>query len=399
VNLTVKKIILSIIIFLNLLHSAEVQELPWPKGMSFLTFLEKYSIPQKLYFDLEKEDKELCSEIVADKRFFLYTEDNGDFNQVLIPVSEDIQIHMYKDSDGTVKFQTLPINYQEYTEAIAIPITVSVSHDIQKATGDVTLAIQLKSLFKGVVDFRKMQKGDFIALKYTKKSLLGRPHGLPELSAAMVEIAGKEYYRIKNSKDDKYYDEKGKGFSKTFFFKIPLTYKRISSKFTKKRWHPVLKRYRAHLGTDFAAPRGRKIYAAGDGRVEFKGRRGGYGNTIIINHQNGYKTLYAHQNGFRKGLKRGARVKKGQHIGYVGSTGLSSGPHLHLGLYKNGKAVDPLKVIRRPKTSGLAGKHKATFLANSKSIIKTFENEMKSENRTQATKLDRLTYKSEVKKL
>ena len=147
---------------------------------------------------------------------------------------------------------------------------------------------------------------------------------------------------IKNSKDDKYYDEKGKGFSKTFFFKIPLTYKRISSKFTKKRWHPVLKRYRAHLGTDFAAPRGRKIYAAGDGRVEFKGRRGGYGNTIIINHQNGYKTLYAHQNGFRKGLKRGARVKKGQHIGYVGSTGRSQAPHLHYEVRYNGQQVNPI---------------------------------------------------------
>ena len=394
-----KKTILSIIIFFSFLHSAEVKELPWPKGESFLTFLENYSIPQKLYFDLEKEDKELCSEIVADKRFFLYTEEDGSFNQVLIPVSEDIQIHIYKESNGKFKFQTLPIKYEEYNETIAIPISVSVSHDILKATGNVTLALQLKALFSGIVDFRKMQKGDFVALKYTKKSLLGRPHGLPELNAAMVEIRGTKYYRIKNQKDDKYYDEKGKGFSKTYFFRIPLTYKRISSKFTKKRWHPVLKRYRAHLGTDFAAPRGRKIYAAADGKIEFKGRRGGYGNTIIINHQNGYKTLYAHQNGFNKRIKRGSRVKKGQHIGYVGSTGLSSGPHLHLGLYKNGKAVDPLKVIRRPKTSGLNGKHRATFLANSKKVTNKFESEMKSENRTRATRLDRLTYKSDVNKI
>ena len=393
------RIIISIIIFFSFLHSAEVKELPWPKGESFLGFLEKYAIPQKLYFDLEKEDRELCSEIVADKRFYLYTEEDGTFNQVLIPVSEDIQIHIFKESDGKFKFQTLPINYTEYTEAIAVPITVSVSHDIQQATGDVTLALQLKSLFKGVVDFRKMQKGDFIALEYTKKSLLGRRLGLPELNAAMVEVRGKKYYRIKNNKDDKYYNEKGKGFTKSYFFKIPLTYKRISSVFTKKRWHPVLKRYRAHLGTDFAAPRGRKIYAAADGKVEFKGRRGGYGNTIIINHQNGYKTLYAHQNGFKKSLRRGARVKKGDHIGYVGSTGLSSGPHLHLGLYKNGKAVDPLKVIRRPKTNGLSGKNKVTFIANSKKIVNKFEKEMKSENRTKATKLNRLTYKSDVKKI
>ena len=390
-----KKIILSIIIFFNFLLGAEVKELQWPKGESFLTFLEKYSIPLKLYFDLEKEDKELVSEITADKRYYLYENEDGSLNQVLIPVSEEIQLHIYKDSDNTYKFQTLPIEYEEITETIAIPITVSVSYDIQKATGDVVLASQLKAIFTDV-NFRGMQKGDFIALKYTKKSWLGRPHGLPELKAAMVEVAGKKHFRFKNSKDDKYYDEKAKAFTKSYFFKIPLTYKRISSHFTKKRWHPVLKRYRAHLGTDFAAPTGRKIYAAGDGRIEFIGNRGGYGKTIIINHGNGYKTLYAHQHRFKSGLKRGQRVSKGVHIGYVGSTGLSSGPHLHLGLYKNGRAVNPLKVIKTPTSKGLAGKAKQTFIANTKNTMNAFDEQIKSDNRTKPTKLDRVTYKSDL---
>jgi len=399
VNQTVNKIIISIIIFFSFLHSAEVKELAWPKGESFLLFLEKYSIPQKLYFNLEKEDKELCSEIVADKRFYLYTEDNGDFNQVLIPVSEDIQIHIYKAIDGTYKFQTLPINYKTYTQTIAIPITKSVSYNIKEATGDVTLAIQLQSLFKGSVDFRKMRKGDFIALNYTQKTLLGKKYGLPTLDSAMVEVRGKKYYRFKNKSDDKYYNEKGVGFTKTYFFKIPLTYKRISSVFTKKRWHPVLKRYRAHLGTDFAAPRGRKIYAAAAGTVEFKGRKGGYGNTIIINHHNGYKTLYAHQNRFRKSLKRGQRVKKGEHIGYVGTTGLSSGPHLHLGLYKNGRAIDPMKVFKKANTNGLKGKTKKTFIANAKITIQEFKKEINNQNRTKAKKFDRINYKNDLKNI
>ena len=163
-----KKIILSIIIFFNFLYSAQVEELPWPKGESFLTFLDKYSISQKLYFELEKEDKELCSEIEADRKYYLYTEDDGSLNQVLIPISDDIQIHVYKDINNEFKFQTLPINYTEYSETVAIEITESVSHDILKATGDVTLAAVLKSLFKDDVNFRKMQKGDFIALKYTQ---------------------------------------------------------------------------------------------------------------------------------------------------------------------------------------------------------------------------------------
>ena len=391
-----KKIILSIIFIFNFLYSAQVEELPWPRGESFSTFLDKYSISQKLYFDLEKEDKELCSEIEADRKYYLYTEDDGSLNQVLIPISDDIQLHIYKDSNNEFKFQTLPINYTEYTETVAIEITESVSHDILKATGDVTLAAVLKSLFKDSVNFRKMQKGDFIALKYSRKSYLGKPHGQPDIKAAMVEISGKPYYRFLNADDDKYYDEKGVGFSKTFFFQIPLTYKRISSQFTNKRWHPVLKRYRAHLGTDFAAPKGRTIYAAGDGKIEFAGTKGGYGKTIIINHYNGYKTLYAHQSAFAKGIRSGSSVKKGSLIGYVGSTGLSSGAHLHLGLYKNGTAVDALSVITKPKIDGLSGKGKATFLANSQIVQKTFDNEVKNENRTVPTRLDRITDKSEI---
>ncbi|QKF78198.1 peptidoglycan DD-metalloendopeptidase family protein [Arcobacter defluvii] len=392
-----KKIILTIIILFNFLYSAQVEELSWPRGESFLTFLDKYKVPQKLYFDLEKEDKELCSEIEADRRFYLYTEDDGSLNQVLIPVSDDIQLHVYKDSNNEYKFQTLPINYTEYTETVAIKITESVSHDIQTATGDVTLSSILKSLFQDPsVNFRKMKKGDFIALKYTQKSYLGRPLGMPDLTAAMVQIAGKPFYRFKNDKDNKYYDEKGVGFTKSYFFQMPVTFQRISSVFTKKRWHPVLKRFRAHLGTDFAAPTGRNIYAAADGRVEFMGVKGGYGNVIIINHGNGYKTLYAHQKGFAKGIRQGTSIKKGTHIGYVGSTGLSSGPHLHLGLYKNGTAIDPMSVITKPKIEGLDGKEKASFLANTQNIIKKFNNEIENENRTIPTRLERITDRSEI---
>jgi murein DD-endopeptidase MepM/ murein hydrolase activator NlpD len=391
-----KKIILSIIMLFNILYSAQVEELPWPKGETFSTFLEKYSVPQKLYFDLEKEDQELCAEIEADKNYYLYTEDDGSLNQVLIPISDDIQLHVYKDINNEYKFETLPINYTEYTETVAIKITESVSHDILNATGDVTLAAVIKSIFKDSVNFRKMQKGDFIALKYSRKAYLGKPLGLPDLMAAMVEISGKPYYRFKHEKDDKYYDEKGIGFTKSYFFQIPLTYQRISSVFTNKRWHPVLKRFRAHLGTDFAAPKGRTIYAAGDGKIEFAGEKGGYGKAIIINHANGYKTLYGHQNSFAKGIKQGMSIKKGELIGYVGSTGLSSGPHLHFGLYKNGTAIDPLPVLTQPKIDGLEAKERATFLANTKVIQKAFDSEVNNEHRTIPTRLDRITDKSEI---
>ncbi|MCT7524230.1 peptidoglycan DD-metalloendopeptidase family protein [Aliarcobacter cryaerophilus] len=390
-----KKIILLICILFNTLFSAQIEELSWQKGESFLTFLEKNKIPLKLYYDLDKEDQELCSEIQSGNRFFSYTEEDGSLIQALIPVSLDMQIHIYKDSSNEYKFQTLPINYTEKSELIAIPITESISNDILKATGDVTIAALLNTLFSNSnADFKKMKKGDFIAIEYNQKTYMGKLHGMPEINAAMIQINGKPFYRFRNSKDDKYYDENGVGFTKTYLFQIPLTFTRISSPFTNKRYHPVLKRYRAHLGTDFAAPTGRNIYAASDGKVEFVGTQSGYGKTVIINHQNGYKTLYAHQNGFAKGIRVGQMIKKGTHIGYVGSTGLSSGPHLHLGMYKNNVAIDPMTVLQRPKFEGLDPKEKPIFLANTKAIISKFNNQIENDNRTTPTRLDRISDRS-----
>ncbi|MCT7492072.1 peptidoglycan DD-metalloendopeptidase family protein [Aliarcobacter cryaerophilus] len=390
-----KKIILLICILFNTLFSAQIEELSWQKGESFLTFLEKNKIPLKLYYDLDKEDQELCSEIQSGNRFFSYTEEDGSLIQALIPVSLDMQIHIYKDSSNEYKFQTLPINYTEKSELIAIPITESISNDIQKATGDVTIAAILNTLFSNSnADFKKMKKGDFIAIEYNQKTYMGKLHGMPEINAAMIQINGKPFYRFRNSKDDKYYDENGVGFTKTYLFQIPLTFTRVSSPFTNKRYHPVLKRYRAHLGTDFAAPTGRNIYAASDGKVEFVGTQSGYGKTVIINHQNGYKTLYAHQNGFAKGIRVGQMIKKGTHIGYVGSTGLSSGPHLHLGMYKNNVAIDPMTVLQRPKFEGLDPKEKPIFLANTKAIISKFNNQIENDNRTTPTRLDRISDRS-----
>ena len=390
-----KKIILLICILFNTLFSAQIEELSWQKGESFLTFLEKNKIPLKLYYDLDKEDQELCSEIQSGNRFFSYTEEDGSLIQALIPVSLDMQIHIYKDSSNEYKFQTLPINYTEKSELIAIPITESISNDIQKATGDVIIAALLNTLFSNSnADFKKMKKGDFIAIEYNQKTYMGKLHGMPEINAAMIQINGKPFYRFRNSKDDKYYDENGVGFTKTYLFQIPLTFTRVSSPFTNKRYHPVLKRYRAHLGTDFAAPTGRNIYAASDGKVEFVGTQSGYGKTVIINHQNGYKTLYAHQNGFAKGLRQGQMIKKGTHIGYVGSTGLSSGPHLHLGMYKNNVAIDPMTVLQRPKFEGLDPKEKPIFLANTKAIISKFNKQIENDNRTTPTRLDRISDRS-----
>lgn len=139
-----------------------------------------------------------------------------------------------------------------------------------------------------------------------------------------------------------YYTPKGESTEK-FFLKAPLNYRRISSHFSGRRFHPILRRHRPHLGIDYAAPRGTPVVTVADGKVSFRGRKKGYGKTVIINHANGFKTQYAHFSRYKKGVSPGKRVKQGDVIGYVGSTGLSTGPHLDFRVQKNGKYINFLR--------------------------------------------------------
>lgn len=359
------RFLLLILLFFTTTFALEVQQLTWPKGESFLSFLEQNKIPQNLYYDLDKEAKELCSEITAGISYQLLKEEDGSLKQVLIPISEEMQLHVFKENNQ-YKFDVIPIEFEERTETLAIAIKSSPYQDIINHTKNSKLANEFLRAFSRSVNFRAMQAGNFISIKYKQRVRMGQYYGVPQIISAMVEIRKKKYFVFKNEKDGRFYNEKGKSLT-SYVFKTPVRYTRISSRFTYKRWHPVLKRYRAHLGVDYAAPRGRKIYAAADGRIVHRGRKGGYGKTIMIQHKNGYRTLYAHQSRFRGGLRVGSRVKKGQHIGYVGSTGVSSGPHLHLGLYKNGRAINPLKIIRITK-SKLKGSEKKKFIKYAKSL-------------------------------
>ncbi len=156
-----------------------------------------------------------------------------------------------------------------------------------------------------------------------------------------------------------YYDRDGKSV-KNAFLKAPLQFKRISSYFTKKRFHPILKRYRAHEGIDYAAPTGTPVSAIGDGIVKKSQYSGGFGNLVIVKHPNGYETYYGHLSKYGKGVKKGARIKQGQIIGYVGATGLATGPHLDFRINKNGKFFDFLK-MKMPSAKILKGKEKENF--------------------------------------
>jgi len=361
------KIILSLILTISLSIASYVQEDIWWKGETLLTFFEKHKIPQDLYFNLSKTDKELCSEIYAGVKFQVLYSDDVKLEQALIPISEEMQIHIIKNEDKTFSLDIIPIEFQEVSQTIAISINSSPYQDIVKNTGNKALANEFMLAFKKSVNFRKLQKGDKIAIKFNQKIRLGQYFGTPEIYGAFVQIRGREHYIFQNPDNNRYYDDKGKSLT-SVFLRVPLRYKRISSKFTYKRWHPILKRYRAHLGIDYAAPSGRKVFATADGKIIHRGRKGGYGNVVIIRHKGGYKSLYAHLSRFAK-IRVGQRVKQGTFIGRVGTTGRSTGPHLHFGLYKNGRAINPAKVISITKTK-LTGKKRKAYMKMVKKIKK-----------------------------
>jgi len=383
------KIILSLILSFTLHFASSLQEDIWWKGESLLTFFEKNQISKDIYFNLSKTDKELCSEIYAGVLFQKMIDEKGKLEQALIPISEEMQIHIFKDKNKKFTLDIIPIEFQEITQSITIPIKNSPYQDIVETTGNKALANEFIIAFKRSVNFKRLRKNDLVSIVFKQKIRMGRYFGTPEILGASVQIRKKVYYIFQNPDDKRYYNDKAKSLT-SFLLRVPLRYTRISSKFTLKRYHPILKRYRAHLGVDFAAPRGRRVNATADGKIIHKGRKGGYGKTVMIRHKNGLKSLYAHLNSYNRKIRVGSYVKQGQFIGRVGSTGRSTGPHLHFGLYKNGRAVNPQKVISVTKTK-LTGKKRKDFLK----IVKKIKNDLKQLKNTPALKIEKfeLSYK------
>lgn len=202
----------------------------------------------------------------------------------------------------------------------------------------------IAGVFAWTIDFFRLHPGDEFKVIYQEKSVEGTPYGIEEISSAWFKHQGHEYYGFRYSIDSSgtqvgFFDENGKQMKRPFLM-APVKYSRISSGFTMKRFHPVQKRWKAHLGTDYAAPKGTPILATADGYVIAASYSGGNGNYVKIKHDDVYSTQYLHMTGFAPGIKKGVHVMQGQTIGYVGSTGLATGPHVCYRFWKNGKQVD-----------------------------------------------------------
>jgi murein DD-endopeptidase MepM/ murein hydrolase activator NlpD len=240
-----------------------------------------------------------------------------------------------------------PIRVDTVISSASIQTSVWVS--MQRNNIDPLLALDLSEIYAWTIDFFGIQEGDKYVVEYEKRYVDTNYIGLGDVLSAKFTHSNHEYYAVLFTQDSltDYFDEKGGSLRRTFL-KAPLRFSRISSGYSNSRYHPVLKIRRPHHGVDYAAPRGTPIYSIGDGIVKEKRYAGGYGNMIMIKHNGTYSTRYAHLSKYASGLKVGQFVKQGEVIGYVGSTGLSTGPHLDFRFYKNGSPVNPLKVESPP---------------------------------------------------
>lgn len=215
---------------------------------------------------------------------------------------------------------------------------------------DPMLALRLNNIYAWTIDFFAIQKGDRFRVIYEEQYVDTTYIGIGEIYAAQFDHYGDELYAFRFFQDERYdyFDEEGQSLRKAFL-KAPLDFFRISSRFSNSRMHPVLRIRRPHRGVDYAAPKGTPVKSIGDGTVIARAyQRGGGGNYLKIKHNSMYTTTYMHLSGFAKGISTGTRVQQGQVIGYVGATGLATGPHLDFRIAKNGQLVDPLKVEAPP---------------------------------------------------
>jgi murein DD-endopeptidase MepM/ murein hydrolase activator NlpD len=348
------------------------------KGDTLSTLFEKVGLPAASVHEVLASDKQAkqFSQLKRGQKLEFELSPEGQLTSLHSKVSDLESITLAKNDKGYVfnRITTKPTVRSAYVHGV---INSSLSQSAARAGLSHSLTMDMASVFGYDVDFAQdIRQGDEFDVIYEQKVVNGKAVGNGPILSARFTNRGKTYTAVRYTNkqgNSSYYTADGNSMRKAFI-RTPVDFARISSKFSMGRKHPILNKIRAHKGVDYAAPRGTPIKAAGDGKVLLAGRRGGYGNTVIIQHGNTYRTLYGHMQGFAKGVKTGGSVKQGQVIGYIGTTGLSTGPHLHYEFQVNGVHVDPLgqKVAMADPISKA---ERARFLTHSQPLMARMDQE------------------------
>ena len=258
----------------------------------------------------------------------------------------------YRKPTGEMAVENYKVEYQTEHKYAGGDISSSLYADGLKQGFSSRSILNFAGIFAYDIDFANdLRPGDKFSALFEQPVVNNRSVGREIIAVAQFVNQGKSItaFRYTDANGEVgYFTADGRSMQARFL-RMPMSVARVSSRFSKRRFHPVLKIFRPHQGVDFAARSGTPIFATAIGKISFAGSKGGYGKTIIINHGDGYSTLYAHMRGYARGMKRGKRVKQGQVIGYVGSTGVSTGPHLHYEFRVRGRHVDPLRQVPERK--------------------------------------------------
>ena len=313
------------------------------RNETFLQILNKYKVPSDQARELLAKSKELFNfrNIAAGSKYTVYqTPDSiAQTRWIVYEANPRETLILRLDSLSIIKEEK---KIAVIRRGISGNITSSLYESLVNQEAPTQLAYELSQIFATKVDFFKIQRGDNFKIIYDEVVLEGTPIGVEKIHSAYFEHENQKFYAInfENNGREEFYDEKANGM-KQGFLKAPLKYFRISSKFSKRRFHPVQKIFKAHLGTDYAAPTGTPILSVANGTVVEARYSRFNGNYVKIKHNNTYSTQYLHMSKIAKGMRAGKKVTQGQVIGYVGSTGLATGPHVCFRFWKNNKQVDP----------------------------------------------------------
>ncbi|SFY12444.1 MULTISPECIES: peptidoglycan DD-metalloendopeptidase family protein [unclassified Pseudomonas] len=348
------------------------------KGDTLSTLFEKVGLPATSVHEILASDKQAkqFTQLQRGQKLEFELNPTGELASLHTKLSDLESITLTKSDKGYAfnRITAKPTVRSAYVHGV---INSSLSQSAARAGLSHSLTMDMANVFGYDIDFAQdIRQGDEFDVIYEQKVVNGKAVGNGPILSARFTNRGKTYTAVRYTNkqgNSSYYTADGNSMRKAFI-RTPVDFARISSKFSAGRKHPILNKIRAHKGVDYAAPRGTPIKAAGDGKVLLAGRRGGYGNTVIIQHGNTYRTLYGHMQGFAKGVKTGGSVKQGQVIGYIGTTGLSTGPHLHYEFQVNGVHVDPLGQ-KLPMADPIAKSERARFLAQSQPLMARMDQE------------------------
>ena len=296
------------------------------KQLKSMPDFENIKPKQKYYTFSSNKDSVISIDYIA------FELDRKDY--LIIDCNNKDEVSIYQKSIDTIQQQ------------VAIVVNNKISRILKERNINLSLIDKINQAFNSKISTGQLRNGDTLRILFSEYYIDGTYYDTGDIHAAEIITKKKNYfittYQPKGAKTNQYIDEKGT-YNQMIFLKSPLKNGRLASRYNLTRFHPVLLEVRSHLGTDFAAPKGTPIFATADGVIEVATSSLNNGNFVKIKHDKVYSTQYLHMSKIEKGIKKGVRVKQGQVIGYVGSTGLATGPHVCYRFWKNGKQVDPLK--------------------------------------------------------